>query len=195
VRFDRIENPPLFEHYRNYRPYLRRDFLSFCAYCERNEYVLGGEDFFEIDHFRPVNKFTALANYYPNLYYTCAKCNRYKGSTWPSDSELSRGFRFADPCQEDMYEEHFEESAGGQLLPKTNCGAYTLGHIRLDRPDLLMWRQTRTRIGSEIRVLESLVVELSRMTKGTSLETERESLQLQVEAVQAQITRLREQYC
>jgi len=193
VQFSRTENPPRFENYRVYLPFLRRDFRRSCAYCERNELVLGGEDFFEIDHFRPISRFAELVNHYPNLYYTCAKCNRCKASTWTSDTALNRGLRFADPCQEDMYSEHLEQLAGGELRPKTSCGAYTCDHIRLNRPDLLQWRQGRTRIGAEIKALESLVAQLRTMTE-TVLADDRERLRQQVSAVESRVQRLREQY-
>ena len=84
-RFVRHENPPYFQNYQDYRPFLRRDFRFFCAYCERNEFVLGGSEFFEIDHFRPVHLFPEHTSRYTNLYYVCGKC---------ADSEGCRsGFR------------------------------------------------------------------------------------------------------
>jgi len=132
-RFVRQETPPQFDECTKYLPFLRRDFRYRCAYCERTETFLGGEEFFEIDHFRPVWRFLEQVTHYPNLYYSCSKCNRHKGKTWPSDEEISSGFRFADPCQEDMYVEHFQEMPDGQLQPLNNCGRYTGEHIRLNR--------------------------------------------------------------
>ena len=129
-QFSRRESPPSFEDYRQYRPFLRRDFRYVCAYCERTESVLGGEEFFEIDHFRPVEKFPEHETHYPNLYYACGKCNRHKGGTWPSDDLIQKGFHFADPCQEDMYSKHLEETQEGALRARTNSGAYTCGHLR-----------------------------------------------------------------
>ncbi|MGO9260462.1 MAG: HNH endonuclease [Bryobacteraceae bacterium] len=81
---------------------------------------------FEIDHFRPVKRFPEHTNRYPNLYYACGKCNRHKGNTWPSEDLMGRGFRFADPCEEDLYVAHVEEAPDGTLRARTNAGAYTL---------------------------------------------------------------------
>ena len=53
-RFVRQEAPPQFDERGMYLPFLRRDFRYRCAYCERTETFLGGEEFFEIDHLRPV---------------------------------------------------------------------------------------------------------------------------------------------
>jgi HNH endonuclease len=117
-RFVRRESPPHFDDCQKYRPFLRRDFLQLCAYCERSEIGLGGDEFFEIDHFRPESKFSELKTHYPNLYYACGRCNRHKSRTWPSNSLLANGFRFADPCQEDMYVEHLRESEDGSLDPR-----------------------------------------------------------------------------
>ena len=152
-RFVRQETPPQFDECTKYLPFLRRDFRYRCAYCERTETFLGGEEFFEIDHFRPVWRFLEQVTHYPNLYYSCSKCNRHKGKTWPSDEEISSGFRFADPCQEDMYVEHFQEMPDGQLQPLNNCGRYTGEHIRLNRRDLLSWRRLKRQMAQDLQTL------------------------------------------
>ena len=115
-RFVRHENPPYFQNYQDYRPFLRRDFRFFCAYCERNEFVLGGSEFFEIDHFRPVHLFPEHTSRYTNLYYVCGKCNWHKGRTWPTDAAMNTGFRFADPCEEDLYSLHLEQRQNGSCV-------------------------------------------------------------------------------
>jgi len=152
-KFVRQEIPPQFDDCKEYLPFLRRDFRYRCAYCERTETFLGGEEFFEIDHFRPLWRFLEQVTHYPNLYYSCGKCNRHKGRTWPSDDQISGGFRFADPCQEDMYVEHFQEMPDGRLQPVNNCGRYTGEHIRLNRLNLLSWRQLRRQMAQELRTL------------------------------------------
>jgi hypothetical protein len=149
-KFARQENPPQFDEYKKYLPFLRRDFRYRCAYCERTEAVLGGEGFFEIDHFRPGWKFRDLFAHYPNLYYSCGKCNRHKGTAWPSDVLIAMGLRFADPCQEDLYAGHLREMPDGMLQPLTACGRYTRDHIRLERRDLLSWRRLRRQMGQDL---------------------------------------------
>jgi len=158
-RFIRLENPPRFDDHKEYLPFLRRDFRYRCAYCERTEAFLGWEEFFEIDHFRPVWRFGEQAAHYPNLYYSCGKFNRHKGKTWPSDALVASGFCFADPCQEDMYVEYLQEAPDGKLQPLTNRGCYTSDHIRLNRRALLDWRQDRQQAAQD---LESLARAASR---------------------------------
>ena len=154
----RKESRPRFDHHQDYRPFLRRDFCCRCAYCERTEAFLGGEESFEIDHFKPVHTFESAgqATYYENLYYSCAKCNRYKGGVWPSPRMVAQGLRFADPCREDMYQEHIRETPDGTLNVLTSCGRYTCQHIRLDRPSLMAWRRMKLEKAEERRQLEQL---------------------------------------
>lgn len=156
-QFPRQEKPPAFSDHLRYRPFLRRDFDFRCAYCERSEAVLGGKEFFEIDHFRPLAKFPDLGTHYPNLYYSCGMCNRHKSYTWPTDELLARGFRFADPCEEDMYSEHLQEMPDGKLRALTHCGRYTCDHIRLNRPDLLLSRRDKRRAAVQLRELEQVL--------------------------------------
>ena len=145
-RFQRRESPPQFDDHAQYKPFLRRDFRYLCAYCERSEVTVGGDEFFEVDHFRPVKHFPHLRTSYPNLYWVCGPCNRRKGSSWPSRPLVDSGYRFSDPCQEDLYREHVEERPDGALNPITYPGIYTCEHIRLNRPALTEWRRERRKM-------------------------------------------------
>jgi hypothetical protein len=165
AQFPRIQNPPLFGNYEKYRPWLRVDFRYRCAYCERTEAYLRGEEMFEIDHFKP-RRFKELVANYENLYYSCQKCNRDKSNTWPSDEEFSGGFRFSDPCTEDMYLSHFREAANGELEALTNCGQFTCDHIRLYRPTLVKWRQEKRIASEEIAKLETALAQLKDLADG-----------------------------
>jgi hypothetical protein len=57
MQFVRSGDIPVFTDYARYRPFLRRDFLQRCAYCERPEAAVGGEGHCEIDHYRPAASF------------------------------------------------------------------------------------------------------------------------------------------
>jgi len=193
-QFLRQESPPHFEDYREYRPYLRRAFRYVCAYCERTEAVLGGEEFFEIDHFRPRAKFPDLVTHYPNLYYACGRCNRHKLGTWPSPGLLAKGFRFADPCAEDMYVSHLEEAADGRLHALTTCGEYTRVHIRLNRRDVVSWRLERRSAASDARILENTVSRLENLLATDSDPAVRDEVRQELDTVRLQIARLRERF-
>jgi hypothetical protein len=151
--FIRRENPPAYTDCRQYKPFLRRDFLGRCVYCERTEAYLGGDEAFEVEHFRPKSRFPELVCSYPNLYYACRRCNGHKSDTWPSDEQMARGLRFADPCEEDLWLHHLREREDGSVEEKTTCGAYSSRHIRLDREALRRWRRLRSEAQRDLPLL------------------------------------------
>ncbi|SPF55617.1 hypothetical protein SBA4_720004 [Candidatus Sulfopaludibacter sp. SbA4] len=193
-QFLRQESPPHFEDHREYRPYLRRDFRYVCAYCERTEAALGGEEFFEIDHFRPRVRFPDLVTHYPNLYYACGRCNRHKGGKWPPPDLLAKGFRFADPCAEDMYVSHLRETADGYLRALTACGEYTRDQIGLNRPVVVNWRLERRSAATEARIMENTVAHLEILLATVSDLAARDEVQQQLATIRLQIARLRKRF-
>ena len=154
--FTRRETPPQYLNHRDYAPHLRKDFVFQCAYCERTEEYLGGQEAFEVDHFRPDNRFPELRTTYINLYWVCGKCNRHKSGTWPSDEQVSRSARFADPCDEDPVIEHLQETADGGLVTLTPCGVYSNNHIRLSRAELRTFRLSRRQAKADLPLLRDL---------------------------------------
>jgi len=117
-----------------------------------------------VEHFKPKSKFPDLICAYHNLYYACGGCNRHKLETWPSEDEIARGQRFADPCVEDPYVHHLRELEDGAVEGLTACGIYSNRHIRLDREDLRKWRRLRAqarrdlpRLTAVARLLEEVV--------------------------------------
>ena len=79
------------------------------------------------------------------------------------------------------------------MRPRTNCGAYTRDHIRLNRPDLVAWRQTRAQIAAELTQLEKLAQTL-RQTILNSPDAVGDELVEKLAALESQIARLRKQY-
>jgi len=158
--FERRETPPTYSDPKDYKPFLRRDFRRMFAYCERTEAFLGGEEAFEIDHFRTQQSFPALRCSYPNLYYCCRKCNLYKSSKWPSAGQIAAGLVFADACVEDPYVSHLLEGWDGSLVELTPCGKFTNAHVRLDRPDVCEWRRKRKQARKDLPMFRSLETSL-----------------------------------
>ena len=144
-RILRKEIPPKMRGAKGYlkaREYLRRDFNNRCAYCMTHEYEAGGPESFCINHFQPRSKGGEI-NHYDNLYWACRICNHIKRDHWPTPEERQRGFRFADPCQEQDYGVHFVENMQGELISLTSCGEYHIGQLRLNRDFLKQHRQER----------------------------------------------------
>ena len=148
--FHRKQTPPRFTRYPKYKPYLQVDFFRCCAYCEMSEAYRNGTDAFGVDHFRPRCRFPDLECHYPNLYYCCNECNRYKGTTWPSEASAGKEHCFADPCECDLFLDHLREEEDGRVTALTPQGDFMLQHLRLNRETCLRFRrrraQTRQRI-------------------------------------------------
>ena len=71
---------------RRIRDALVRDFGVVCAYCERPcSATATDQDPSEesIDHFRPRSRFQGQWLDWPNLVYSCRRCNQAKGNSWP----------------------------------------------------------------------------------------------------------------
>jgi hypothetical protein len=151
--FTRESQPPIFNNSRQYKPFLRVDFRARCAYCERPEEYLGGEESFEVEHFHPKSKFPQLDSVYSNLYYACRGCNAHKSETWPSDEQTSRGMHFVDPCVADPYIHDLSEEDDGSVTGTTPSGIYSSAHIRLHREELKRWRRLRAQALTDLPVL------------------------------------------
>lgn len=189
--FTRRETPPSYLDVQRYIPHLRKDFIFQCAYCERTEAYFGGREAFEVDHFRPANKFPALRKIYENLYYVCGKCNRHKSDTWPSVGQISQDARFADPCLEDPYLAHLRETEGGGLQELTPCGAYSNAHIRLDRLELRTWRRLRRQAREDLPLLTGAQETLKRALSMFSGKVVQEDIQNQLTALGRRIEEIR----
>lgn len=125
--------------YQQFRPFVREDFAECCAYCLLAEILAGGQENFQLDHFRPQSLFPALIKDFYNLYYTCYSCNHGKLNAWPSAQLEALGYCFIDYCQE-LFSTHFREAEDGQWLPLTPAATYTETRLRLNRDHLIRLR-------------------------------------------------------
>jgi uncharacterized protein (TIGR02646 family) len=131
--------PPVRGGYEAFRPYVRGDFEECCAYCLLSELFAGGEDNFEIDHFRPRKLFPDALHDFYNLYYSCHPCNHIKHDKWPSKALHELGIGFVDLCQDD-FSDQFEICSDGTWKPLTQSAAYTIDSLRLNRRHLVRLR-------------------------------------------------------
>jgi hypothetical protein len=109
----RINNPvrtclKTYKNYRSFKPFIAKDFNNRCGYTDCPDFWFGGSNTFHIDHFKPFSKNPALETEYSNLVYCCSYVNILK-----SDDEG----HYIDPCDVD-FNEHFERSADGAIIPK-----------------------------------------------------------------------------
>lgn len=95
-KHQRTESPPAFTKYRDYKPFLKREFNGRCVYCCKLDL---GQDpsAFHVEHYRPKSEkwFPELETIYTNLFYSCAGCNRRKGIYWHERSAM----RILNPCE------------------------------------------------------------------------------------------------
>lgn len=111
-------------NYREYKSPLRSDFNKRCGYCDDDDFFMGGQRGFHIDHFKPKKHFTELTSKYSNLVYACPFCNGAKSNKW-KDTE-----GFVDPCSL-TYEEHLHRNSKGKINPKTDQGQYIHENLNL----------------------------------------------------------------
>lgn len=84
-------------HSASCKMYLRHDFKHRCAYCGVIEEFMApmpeiADQFFEKDHFSPQNDNPPALHEYPNLYYSCTRCNNKKDAMTLT----------LDPCADDI---------------------------------------------------------------------------------------------
>jgi hypothetical protein len=154
---------------------------------------MGGQESFEVEHFRPRNKFPQLDCVYSNLYYACRKCNAHKSDTWPSDELMARGMQFADPCVGDPYVQDLKEEADGSVKGITPSGAYTTAHIRLHREDVNRWRRLRAQARKDIPVFTVLIGSLEQL-RLVALDPGRGEIDAQIEALNRYIADARNRF-
>jgi hypothetical protein len=158
--------------YGKYRPYVREDFLSRCAYCMMDEVHYGGKFNFELDHFKPKKEFGKLVCRFTNLYYCCNKCNRTKSGKWPSPEAEAAGYRFLDPCSENPYKKDLRELQDYSLSGHTNAGCFTIKALDLNRDELITYRKFKKEFAlRELRArqIEAMIRKIPEKKKADAL--------------------------
>ena len=157
-RVVRKQKPPVPTDYRKYKPYLRLDFGSRCAYCHIPEVRYGSPGNYSVDHFRPKSRpeFQRFRCLYANLFYACMDCNRIKGNTWPTRQLQNLGFRFLNPCRDNMAN-HWTVDETGLMIPKTLPAEYMIARLNLNRRLLCEWRRDKSDLAARIQDLSQSI--------------------------------------
>ncbi len=119
------------------RAFVRHAYNYCCGYCGISEAEVGSE--LEIDHFRP--RSVGGGDELDNLVYCCTACNRHKGDFWQLIYDSPR--RVLHP-QLDNVLEHLGSTPSGALVALTETGQFHLDRLRLNRPQLTIWRQRQS---------------------------------------------------
>jgi hypothetical protein len=136
TRHTRTQNPPRFENYRSYKPFLRTEFEGRCVYCEHPDAIKGIASF-GADHYRPKRHFPSLENEYLNLYYCCNSCNSRKGSYWPKPEVEATAF-VPNPCEHEMFA-HLRYN-GAVVEAKSDAGKFSVYLLDLNGEVVVGWR-------------------------------------------------------
>jgi len=107
---------------------------------------------------------------------------------------MSHGARFADPCEEDLYLDHLQETADGRLEELTPCGEYSNAHIRLSRPELQKWRRLRNQAKKDIPLFTATQDRLRRLLLEYRGQTEQEQIQAELDALGRRIEETRRRF-
>lgn len=124
--------------YANYKPFLKDDYKSHCAYCNINDTWVSPESF-HVDHFIPRVVFASanrndLDTRYDNLVYSCPSCNRLKSSCFEGDRSLmlEDNKAFINPNKKD-YNEFFYRDDLGRIKSDDDLGKKMIDRLCLFR--------------------------------------------------------------
>jgi HNH endonuclease len=116
------------------RESLRRRYQFRCAYCGVRESDVGAE--LTVDHFQPTSR--GGADESENWVYSCHACNEFKSDSWDPESVC----RILHPERDDIAT-HIDEVPDGTLRPLTECGAFHIEWLHLNRQQLVAYRRER----------------------------------------------------
>lgn len=136
-------SPKKKKNYRDYEPFLKRDFKGRCAYCNLRYDAITTP--FHADHFIPRKVFEDirddLDNDYTNLIYSCPKCNNAKHDKFEGDifGENPTNELFYDPVLVD-YNTIFYRNEVGAIASDDPKGQNMIELLKLYRPiHILGW--------------------------------------------------------
>jgi len=135
----RKHGPSGYIRYQTYKDWLRDEFTFRCVYClERERWYPNGHAGFGVDHVKPKGhaEYAHLICYYPNLVYTCNRCNTAK-----KESIL------INPC-EVAFGDHLKIDADGEIIGLTIEGCRIINILGLDLRLSTQERKTKLRIRS-----------------------------------------------
>ncbi len=132
-----------FTNYREYKPFLRVEFLYACVYCEVYESESAGEDNFQVEHYVPQSKYPMLECVYENLFYSCAFCNgpAAKSGYWATKEQREKGHYVLNPCRHDI-DIHIDKSSS-KWKGLTPEGRWNVRRFYLDSKNLQFIRDRR----------------------------------------------------
>jgi hypothetical protein len=163
--------------YTAYRRETREDCNRSCYYCDRHEDEIGGEEEFELDHFRPCSfpEYRTLENDPRNLVWSCHKCNNLKLGKWPARGSAvshASGRGFIDRFATDDAIDYFSVKDDGEIVALKPPAQYIIDELKLDRDGLRKQRMVRIHTTQRIREVIEWLEEIRVALMNPSLPTE-----------------------
>jgi hypothetical protein len=124
---------------------VRRRAAFRCEYCGVSETDAGGK--LTVDHYKPQSR--SGSDDLDNLLYCCFRCNVYKADYWPDTPEAPVLWN----PRRDTANAHFLVLANGLLAPLTLTARFSIERLRLNRPQLIAFRQRNQERSQALRLL------------------------------------------
>ncbi len=137
IKHKRTQTPRVYESYKRYKSILKHEFGGQCVYCRALDNK--GSEGFGVDHYRPKKHFPLLVNEYLNLYYSCNRCNSFKGSFWPNANQSKLRQFVPNPCEYIMFD-HLRYQAGS-VVSKSTAGDFSIELLDLNDPEAVNYRE------------------------------------------------------
>jgi hypothetical protein len=139
TKHKRTQTPPAYSTHQQYKGDLQKEFLGQCVYCRALDAPKGYESF-GVDHYRPKSLFPELATEYFNLYYSCNRCNAFKGRFWPSGGEAKAGVFIPNPCEHVMFD-HLRYKLA-TVTGTSVAGEFTVERLDINDPNAVEFRKS-----------------------------------------------------
>ena len=142
----RKHDPRGYAEFRQYKAWLRDEFLFRCIYCLRREvWFPDGSDDFSVEHVVPKNQAKHLECSYSNLVYACRRCNSFKG-------EEDIGMHPRQVALGDLLEVDMQ----GRIGPRSGNrqGEFLIQVLRLDHPKLTEFRRRKIALLRQFALLK-----------------------------------------
>lgn len=148
--------------YKVWKPIVRTEAKNQCVYCAIHEAQFGGFRNFHVEHYKPKKIFPDLTNDIQNLFYSCAICNSFKGSSWPCNPKADHSVS-AYPCPAEIdYATLLFVEANHLVASAYPAGTFVIERLFLNRPQLVMQRrfsEFRAKLNSLLDSVPTLILE------------------------------------
>ena len=126
---------------------MQEEFDNKCVYCLFPDLL--NKESFCVEHYRPKNQFKELETVYTNLFYSCHRCNCFKGTFWPNENQIDAKQFIPNPCDYVMFD-HLRYN-GVEINEHSEAGKFASERLHLNSPIAIKARKTILMISDAIK--------------------------------------------